>query len=35
MNTLIEVMIGANLIMFLFVQIWLGAYLMGKVLKGK
>ena len=34
MNILIEIMIGANLIMLLFVQIWVGAYFMGKVLKG-
>jgi len=34
MDLLIEVMIGANLIMLLFVQIWLGAYIMGKVLRG-
>ena len=33
MNALIEVMIGANLIMLLFIQILLGAYLMGKVPK--
>ena len=33
MNTLIEMMIGANLIMLLFTQIWIAAYLMGKVLR--
>ena len=34
MNILIEILIGTNLIMLFFVQIWIGAYLMGKVLKG-
>ena len=34
MSTLIETMIGANLVMLLFVQVWVGAYLMGKVLRG-
>jgi len=32
MNALIQIMIGANLIMLLFVQIWIGAYLIQKVL---
>ena len=30
--SLTEVMIGANLIMLLFVQVWVAAYLIGKVL---
>ena len=32
MSILIEVMIGANLIMLFFVQILVGAYLLGKIL---
>ena len=35
MTNLIEILIGANLIMLLFVQIWIGAYLMIKVIGGK
>jgi len=34
MSPPIEAMIVANFIMLLFVQIWLAAYLIGKVLKG-
>jgi len=33
MNALIEILIGANLIILLFVQVWVGAYFMGKVLR--
>ena len=31
-DILIEVLVGANLIMLLFVQIWVAVYLMNKVL---
>ncbi len=30
----IEILIGANLVMLLFVQIWVGAYFIAKVLRG-
>ena len=34
MDAMMGILVVANLVMLLFVQLWLGAYLMGKVIKG-
>ena len=34
MDAMMGILVVANLVMLLFVQPWLGAYLMGKVIKG-